>query len=99
MSVKLTKFIKFLSDLNRGCHVLDILEGWVYCLDVGGRLRFASYSSYLSGATCKDDLGSWRLDDGSFDAVSRSINTHALRIVYDPKHQPQKKDHVRRIEL
>ena len=47
MSQDIDKFIKFLSDLNRGCHIEDLYDGLVYFLH-NGQLRYVKSSTYRS---------------------------------------------------
>ena len=98
MSQDIDKFIKFLSDLNRGCHIEDLYDGFVYCLH-NGQLRYVKSSTYRSHFFEVLNAKHWSLDGTGIDYVMECIGSHSLRIVFDPHHQPKQASHVRRVEL
>lgn len=98
MSQDIDKFIKFLSDLNRGCHVEDLYHEYVYCLH-NGQLRYVVSHRYRSPFFEAWNIDHWSVDSSGIDYVMRCISSHSLRIIFDPHHQPKQASHVRRVEL
>jgi len=98
MTGDISKFIKFLNDLNRGCHVEDSYDEYVYSL-FNGSLRYVISSRYRDRHFDTFNGDCWSVDSSGIDYVLKCISSHSLRVVYDPNHQPKQQRQVRAIEL
>lgn len=98
MTGDISKFIKFFNDLQRGCHVEDSYDEYVYCL-INGSLRYVISSRYRDRYFDTFNACCWSLDSSGIDYVMKCINSHSLRIVYDPNYQPKEQRQVRKVEL
>lgn len=98
MTGDISKFIKFLNDLQRGCHVEDSYDEYVYSIH-NGQLKYVHSDRYRHSLFDPSNATHWSLDSGGIDYVMKCISSHSLRIVYEPNHQPKEQRQVRSVEL